>query len=71
MLHTAHRVLSTGDARDYLLIVSMFFYRVKNAREMADVAIAAGIAEEELEKFSENLLGPEPGQAAIHHLKPV
>ncbi len=71
MLHTAQRVLSTADARDYLLIVSMFFYRVKNARDMADVAIAAGIAEEELDKFRDGLLGPEPGQATIHHLKPV
>jgi hypothetical protein len=58
MLQTAHRVLSTVDARDYLTIVTAFMARLTTAREMTDVVIAAGIAEEELIIFRDSLLFP-------------
>jgi hypothetical protein len=59
---TAHRVLSTADAEDYLLIMSCFLGRLARARSMVDVNIAAGVAEQELEEFQEKVLDPEaPG----------
>jgi hypothetical protein len=75
LLSTAHRVLSTTDAREYLTIVTAFFATISSARSLVDVNIAAGVAHEDLEEFREKLLGDEsgqvPGKPELHVLKPI
>jgi RNA-splicing ligase RtcB len=66
MLATASRVLNTEDARDYLAIMTEFMHKVKNAGELADIVIAAGIADEELQEFRRRLEDPaRPGLYAV------
>lgn len=58
MLRTAHRVLDSADAEDYLVIIMAFMSACSCARELVDVNIAAGVAEEELIEFRDRLLFP-------------
>jgi hypothetical protein len=74
LLSTAHRVLSTTDAREYLTIVTAFFATISSARTLIDVNLAAGVAQQDLEEFREKLLGEDGqgvGKPELHVLKPV
>jgi hypothetical protein len=74
LLATAHRVLSTSDAEDYLTIVMAFFVQVAAATRLVDVNIAAGVAAQDLEEFRTRLLaddGQVSGKANLHVLKPI
>jgi hypothetical protein len=53
---TAQKVLDTGDAEAYLQIVTTFMHSMTGARTITDIVIAAGIAEEELIMFRDDLL---------------
>jgi hypothetical protein len=56
MIETAAKVLDTTDAEAYLQIVTTFMHSVTGARTITDIVIAAGIAEEELIMFRDDLL---------------
>ena len=74
MIATAHRVLSSADAEDYLAIVLVFFAQCAGATRLIDVNIAAGIAQQDLEEFRTRLLaedGQVSGKANLHVLKPI
>jgi hypothetical protein len=65
VIGTAAKVLDTGDAEAYLQIVTTFMHSMTGARTITDIVIAAGIAEEELIMFRDDLLfkgknAPEP-----------